>query len=243
MQKRDARAGTTSEQLTVLPASDPRAPGEDEYDLDFEAMRRSSDPRIRDGMHEVPGKPRVVVAYTIHDEANASKKMVAAGPVEDVMEVLVEAGYLVSTEHPEEDEATAEVRRISDKMVVSVTEPEPYRFEIQLGAGNAVDAVAACDGEEWPEAVIGALSFALTYAIMEAPESEAAHKVGPIVDGSGAEVAGPYRMRVSINNEVVRETINRVAAEANGNRADVVAASLRWALAMNAYAKKHQQPA
>ena len=242
MQKQDSGPGTTSEQLTVLPATDPRAPGEDEYDLDFEAMRRSSDPWIRDAMHKLPDGPRVVVAYTIEkDGPNAGKKMVAAGPVEDVREVLAEAGYLMSTQPAEEDDdATAEVRRTADKMVVSVTEPEPYRFEIQLGADNAV---AACDGEEWPEAVIGALSFALTYTIMEAPESEGARKVGPIVDSAGAEVAGRYRIRVSINNEAVRETINRVAAEVNRNRAEVVAASLRTALAMNEYAKKQQERA
>ena len=169
MQKRDDGPGTISEQLTVLPASDPRAPGEDEYDLDFEALRRSSDPWIRDGMHELPDGPRVVVAYTIEDDgANAGEKMVAAGPVEDVVGVLAEAGYLVSgpagsRPTDEDEEATAEVLRTAEEMEVGVTEPEAYKFEIELGAGKTVDA---CDGPNWRETIIEALSFALTYEII-----------------------------------------------------------------------------
>ena len=215
-----------SNDLTVLPASADEAPPRSEYDLDLHPGGADEE-IIEDEMVRIPGKPRVVVGYMPdRDAVNRNEPMVAIGSPEDVAVVLEGAGYLIGHPNPEPDtegERTpwgpSGLLRYSTEIEVSATEIEPWRFEIELGAGMAR---RLHEGTPWREGMVKALASGLN-GVMNAEEAAAARERGPIVDSEGAEAVGEYRIRVSVPNTDVQAVVDRLAAEHGCRREEVAA--------------------
>ncbi len=245
-----------SRELRILPACDPQAPAETEYDVD---LRPPPAGKGHAAGVTLPGSARVTAGYIAGpDAANREEAMVVEGTPDEVAGVLARAGHRVfllvddgPDSHADEvagvlarvgypaddgpdsradrDRATAAVVRARVAEIrTEATEPEHHRFELELQPGKAVELYG---GAEWPQTAASALRAGLMQ-LMEPDEVRAALDAGPIVDEPGSEVTGNPRTRIGIGNTVVRAAIERLAVQEQATPAAVAASIVRTVLAV-----------
>ena len=223
--------------LVVLPSVSPDAPPRCDYDLALHPHDLGHDVRLYGDLVEVPDKPTVTVGYSAGpDSGHEGMPMVAAGPRDDVLRTLADAGYQVpvpeATEGPADETPEADVdeliRQAEEERTRQAIEKASRRIEAlaqQLSLETRRLEAAAGEG------VDGKTSARRTWnnAFVLMPLKLLILSTRALTDGTAARMARRSDdERLADLQETLRKVLNQCLAELEARSADQSRQETEW---------------